>query len=286
MDERVGWLRMLIAAAAVLCTAPVSAQPDGARWRPDSLEVAADAVPLLVETVRMDCRPVHLRVVRDSADVEEIRRFRGCDPSAFPGLGRDLYVYLVMMGDCHARHSVEAWRSDSRREYRIVMVDRYGGCRAGRIQTQWIRLPPLPDGWTVAFTELRIDGWNDDPWRTDSSGGAADEVPLPVAREWVDCDPPRQRVVRDSGDLRAIRHLPGCEPSAFPALGRELYVRVLASAVCDGPYDVHAYRSEARREYRVVRMHRSRACRTEGGGPRWYRLPPLPDGWTVAFSDR
>jgi hypothetical protein len=162
MNERGGWrrLRMLAVgvAAAVLLAVPAGAQPNWyERWRPDSLELAADAVLLPLATVFTDCDPPGNQVVRDSADAVEIRHFRGCHPSTFPGLGRELYIRVVMMGDCHARHSVEAWRSDSRREYRIVMVDRYGGCRAGRIETRWIRLPPLPDGWTVAFTERRID---------------------------------------------------------------------------------------------------------------------------------
>ena len=163
MDERGGWrgwrMRIAVVAAAVLGAAPAGAQPDWYnRWRPDSLELAGDAVPLPLDTLLTDCDPPGNQVVRDSADAAEIQRFRGCEPSAFPGLGRELYVRVVMMGDCHARHTVDAFRSDSRREYRILMVDRYGGCRSGRFTRQWIRLPPLPDGWTVAFTERRIDG--------------------------------------------------------------------------------------------------------------------------------
>lgn len=289
MNERDGRrLGVLVAAvAAVLCAAPAGAQPDWYnRWRPDSLELAPDAVPIRLAVVVAECDPPGTQVVRDSADAAEIRRFRGCDPFPLPGLGRELYVRVVMMGDCHARHSVDAFRSDSRREYRILVVDRYGGCRAGRAEERWIRLPPLPEGWTVAFTERRIDDRNRVPWRTDSLDVAADAVPMEAAWEWLDCDPGEVRVVRDRVDAEAIRDAPGCDPSAFPALGRDLYVRVLPGPVCDALYDVHAYRSELRREYRVVRRHRSRACKAPGGGPRWYRLPPLPDGWTVAFTDR
>ena len=279
---------MLVAGVAVvLCVVPAGAQPDWyGRWRPDSLELARDAVPIPVAAVWTDCDPPGNQVVRDSADAAEIRRFQGCDPSPFTGLGRELYVRVVMMGDCHARHSVDAFRSDSRREYRILIVDRYGGCRAGRMEDRWIRLPPLPQGWTVAFTERRIDDRNRVPWSTDSLDVAADAVPLPAEREWIDCDPGPVRVVRDRVDAESIPHAAGCDPSAFPALGRDLYVRVLPGGACDARYDVHAYRSDLRREYRVVRMHRSRACKAPGGGPRWYRLPPLPDGWTVAFADR
>lgn len=288
MNEQGGCRLGVLAAglAGVLCAAPAGAQPDWyGRWQPDSLELARDAVPIPLAEVSADCDPPGTQVVRDSADAAEIRPFRGCDPFPFPGLGRELYVRVLMMGDCHARHSVDAFRSDSRREYRILMVDRYGGCRAGRSEERWFRLPPLPDGWTVAFTERRIDDRSRAPWRTDSLDVPADAVPVEAAWEWIDCDPGEVRVVRDRVDAEAIQRVAGCDPSAFHALGRDLYVRVLPGPVCDARYDVEAWRSELRREYRVVRMHRSRACKAPGGGPRWYRLPPLPDGWTVAFTD-
>lgn len=289
MNERGGCWSAILAAgvAALLCTAPAGAQPDWyRRWRPDSLELARDAVPIPLAVVAAECDPPGNQVVRDSADAAEIRRFRGCDPFPFPGLGRELYVRVVMTGDCHAWHTVDAFRSDSRREYRILIVDRYGGCRSARTEERWLRLPPLPRGWTVAFTERRIDDRHRAPWRTDSLDVAADAVPLTAEWAWIGCDPGPVRVVRDRVDAEAIPRGAGCEPSDFPALGRDLYVRVLPGPLCDARYDVHAYRSALRREYRVVRMHRSRACKASGGGPRWYRLPPLPDGWTVAFTDR
>jgi hypothetical protein len=280
---RLAWWML---AAAVLCAAPADAQPDWyRRWQPDSLELARDAVPIPLAGMWTDCDPPGNQVVRDSADAEEIRRFRGCDPVPFPALGRELYVRVLMMGDCHARHSVDAFRSDSRREYRILIVDRYGGCRAGRSEERWFRLPPLPEGWTVAFTERRIDDRNRVPWRTDTLDVAADAVPIPAEWESIDCDPGEVRVVRDRVDAESIRNSAGCDPSAFSALGRDLYVRVVTLTSCDARYDVHAWRSELRHEYRVVRMHQSRACKAPGGGPRWYRLPPLPDGWTVVFTD-
>jgi hypothetical protein len=287
MNERGGLRLALVLALTALCAAPAEAQPDWyRRWRPDSLELARDAVPIPLAEVGKDCDPPGNQVVRDSADAAEIRHFRGCDPFPFPGLGRELYVRVGMMGDCHALHTIDAFRSDSRREYRILIVDRYGGCRAGRTEERWIRLPPLPRGWTVAFTERRIDDRHRAPWRTDTLDAAADAVPLQADRVWIDCDPGYVRVVRDRVDVEAIPPAAECHPSDFPALGRHLYVRVVPGGLCDARYDVQAYRSELRREYRVVPMHRSRACRAPGGGPRWYSLPPLPNGWTVVFTER
>lgn len=166
MDTRSGWRLswMLGAAAAVLMTVPAVGQPGDYGLEEDSLGVAADAVPLPVERLETACDPFGLRVVRDSAELSTVERFRGCDASAFPAPGRELYVHVRMGGDCHARFDVQAWRSEARREYRVVMVKRYGGCRAGKIESWWIRLPPLPEGWTVGFSTRRIDqgnaGWN------------------------------------------------------------------------------------------------------------------------------
>ncbi|HEX2077763.1 MAG TPA: hypothetical protein VHG08_08645 [Longimicrobium sp.] len=159
MDERGGWLRprMLIAAVAVLVSIPAAAQPGDYGLPEDSLEVAADAEPLPAQWLWTECDPIGLRVVRDGAELRAIERFPGCDASQFPALGRDLYVHVRIGGDCHARFGVEAFRSASRREYRVVMVTRYGGCRAGRFFSGWYRLPPLPEGWTVAFSRKRID---------------------------------------------------------------------------------------------------------------------------------
>lgn len=273
-STRSGFGRMRLAGwmLTVLCAVPAGAQPDWySRWRPDSLEVARDAVPIPMAAVWTDCDPPGTQVVRDSADAAQIRRFSGCDPLPFPALGRELYVRVVMMGDCHARHSVDAFRSDSRREYRMLVVDRYGGCRAGRIREQWYRLPPLPEGWTVAFTERRIDQPGRVTWSTDSLDVAEDAVPLPAEWEWIDCDPGDVRVLRDRVDAEAIRHAPGCDPSAFPALGRDLYVRVLPGPVCDAP--VRRARLALRASRRVPRRPRAPVPRLQGAGRRPALVP-------------
>jgi hypothetical protein len=154
------WTRIAaVAAAAGLTAEPAAAQPNAwERWEADSLEVAADAQPLhAVGETGIECDPPYLQVVRDSAELALLERFRGCQASAFPALGRELYVRAVLIGDCHASHEVQAFRSESRREYRVVLITRYGGCRAGRVRHRWIRLPALPEGWTVAFTRRTLD---------------------------------------------------------------------------------------------------------------------------------
>lgn len=282
MNGRDRWIVRLLGAAAALMVgmAPAAAQPGDDRLRADSLGVAADAETLEVGPADTACSPWGLRVVRDSTDARAVERFPRCGPGAFPSLGHRLYAHVALMGDCHATHEVSAYRSAARREYRIVTTSWYGGCRAGRYGSRWITLPPLPDGWTVAFTEVRADRRRQ-AWHADSLEAAADAVPVPVEPARMDCRPGGHGVVRDEADARELERFPGCTASLFSAPGRPLYVHV-AEGFCRGAYAVHAYRSDARREVRVVR---SRGCGGPSRGLGWFRLPPLPDGWTVAFTE-
>ena len=143
---------MLAIAFGMAIAAPAAAQPLYDDLREDSLPLAGDAERLPHELHRTECSPIGLRVVRDTAELRVIQRFPRCTPDQFPGVGRDLYVHVMMGGDCHARMWAEAFRSESRREYRVVLMKHFGGCRAGKSVEYWLRLPPLPDGWTVAFT--------------------------------------------------------------------------------------------------------------------------------------
>lgn len=284
MNGRGRWTARLLStvAAVVLGVAPAGAQPVDDELRADSLGVAADAEVVPVDSVSMACDPLGMRVVRDSADARALERFPRCGPGAFPSVGRQLYAHVPLMGDCHATHDVQAYRSAARRELRVVVTTWYGGCRAGRFDSRWIVLPPLPDGWTVAFTDVRGDRRRD-TWRADSLATAADAVPLAMESEPMDCRPIGFAVVRDEADADEMVRFPGCTPSRFSALGRHLYVYVPADR-CGGRYGVSAYRSDARREVRVVRMARSRGCGTRRD-PGWFRLPPLPWDWTVVFSE-
>lgn len=283
MAARCGWWWMWV--LVVVVAVPAAAQPGDYGLEEDSLGVAADAEPLPVQRLQTECDPFGLRVVRDTAELRTVERFRGCDASAFPALGRELYVHVRLSGDCHAQFGVEAWRSESRREYRVVMLSESGYCRAGRFESWWVRLPPLPEGWTVGFTDWNVDR-RGQPLRPDSLGVAADAVPLAIhAEPEVGCSLPGYGVVRDREDVYDIQYREGCGSSAFPVLGRALYVRLAAPGRCGSPNTVRAYRSEGRREFRVARTARSRRCGNREDEPRWYRLPPLPPGWTVAFTE-
>lgn len=154
-----------VLAALLLAAAPAAAQPDyGREWKPDSLGFADDTVRLPVEPVlALDrCQPYGLRVVAAPADAAPFRRFRGCADADFSALEDRLLVRVRIGGDCHARFGVAAFRSERRREYRVALIRRYGGCRAGGWHDGWYALPPLPPGWTVAFTDVRVE--RGDPW--------------------------------------------------------------------------------------------------------------------------
>ncbi|WP_420129663.1 hypothetical protein [Longimicrobium sp.] len=139
---------------AMLVSAPAAAQPRDLGLRADTLGIPADTVRLPVERVNVACNPIGVRVVRDTADLRAVERFPGCEAAEFPALGRDLYVHLVMAGNCGGRDRVDAYRSTARREYRLVLVAYHHGCRGLRVEEYWVRLPPLPEGWTVGFTVI------------------------------------------------------------------------------------------------------------------------------------
>jgi hypothetical protein len=61
------------------------------------------------------------------------------------------------VGDCHATFRIDGFRSESRREYQLVVTESYGGCRAGRYHERWMVVPPLPPGWRVRLAETHVD---------------------------------------------------------------------------------------------------------------------------------
>ncbi|HEX2204031.1 MAG TPA: hypothetical protein VHG91_12060, partial [Longimicrobium sp.] len=95
-------------------------------------------------------------VVADSADLARLRVWPQCRDAPIPPLAGRTLVGLSLMGDCHAMVRFDAFRSESRRELRVRVQERYGGCRAGGYADAWLLLPPLPEGWSVRFTETGV----------------------------------------------------------------------------------------------------------------------------------
>ncbi|HEU4558163.1 MAG TPA: hypothetical protein VFS20_09950, partial [Longimicrobium sp.] len=105
-----------------------------------------------------------------TADLRRLRRLGTCAAAPLPDPAGRTLVGVPVRGDCHTWYRLDAYRSESRREYRVRLQMRGGGCRAAGHADAWLELPPLPPGWTVAFTrepvrdeadELDIlgDGW-------------------------------------------------------------------------------------------------------------------------------
>lgn len=148
--------------ALLAAAPPVRAQPPGAlaSVRFDSLGLAPDAEPLPSRRLRGmgRCGAIGNVVVRDSADLGRLRTLPQCAAAPLPELPGRTLAGVSVIGDCHTWFRVDAFRSEARREYRVRLQRRYGGCRAGGFADAWLELPPLPAGWTVAFTEERVEG--------------------------------------------------------------------------------------------------------------------------------
>jgi len=93
--------------------------------------------------------------------------------------GRTL-VGLPLSGDCHASFRIDAWRSEERHEYRVLVTGYDGGCRAmGAGGYHWMVLPKLPPGWRVGFSERRVDGRRGSPRDDDDASMFPRRVRLP-----------------------------------------------------------------------------------------------------------
>lgn len=156
-------LRMLgpVLFALLAAAPPVRAQPPSAvrTVQADSLGLAPDAEPLAARRLRgmRNCGVHPAVVVADTADLRRLRALGRCAEAPFPELPGRTLVGVSVMGDCHTWYRLSAFRSEQRREYRVRLQRRYGGCRAGGVADAWLELPPLPAGWTVALTDEPVE---------------------------------------------------------------------------------------------------------------------------------
>ncbi|HEU4454025.1 MAG TPA: hypothetical protein VFR81_13240 [Longimicrobium sp.] len=164
MMKRVGWMMIGIALAASMAGGAAAQTTD---WglRPDSAGLSADTVRLPVSFVAFrECEVIGYRVVQDSAAVRRMRQWPQCRTMDFGDVEGRTVVGIPLAGDCHARFGIAAFRSEERREYRLLVTTYYGGCRAGRGEYRWIALPRLPAGWTIGFSERRVDRRSGGEW--------------------------------------------------------------------------------------------------------------------------
>jgi hypothetical protein len=166
---------VLAIAFAVFPASPLAAQTPLRGAEPDTLGLAPDTVRLTVGRVEGmgRCEIIGHAVVKDRADLRRLRRYPQCAKVSPPLEGRTL-VGLSVWGDCQAMYRVDAFRSAKRRELRVRLRIRYGGCRGMLPHYEWLSLPALPAGWAVRFTESRVDG----------------DAPLDF-RDWTATDPSR-----------------------------------------------------------------------------------------------
>ena len=141
-----------------LIASPLAAQKPLRPTEADTLALPADTVRLPVERVEGmgDCSIPGHAVVKDGADLRRLRRFPQCAKVAPPLAGRTL-VGLSISPDCQGSYRVEAFRSAKRRELRVHLRIRWGGCRGLLRRYEWYSLPTLPRGWAVRIKESQND---------------------------------------------------------------------------------------------------------------------------------
>lgn len=157
-------LLAVTAAAPAVCAQPLEAVIPGIPF--DTLGLSADAEPLAHRRLRGmgRCGVFSNGVVATAAQVERLRMMPQCAAAPLPDPEGRTLVAVSVMGDCHTWYRLDAFRSESRREYRVRLQRRYGGCRAGGMADAWLELPPLPPGWTVALTDESLErGTSIDP---------------------------------------------------------------------------------------------------------------------------
>lgn len=104
-------------------------------------------------------------VFRDSATLAELvesRRFIGqCRDTEVPQVDytRNAVVGFEFFADCNAELEIALLYDTAAREYRIIVHEAYGGCRALRGVSFWLQIPALKEGESVRLEERRDDEW-------------------------------------------------------------------------------------------------------------------------------
>lgn len=70
---------------------------------------------------------------------------------------REMLVHWSAASDCHMRVWVKVFRVDAEKQFRIILNNIYGGCRAGGWRNGFLVFEKPPQGWTVNFTEVDVD---------------------------------------------------------------------------------------------------------------------------------
>jgi hypothetical protein len=148
----------------------------------------------------------------------------------------------------------------------------------------WILLVPL-GLWCAAARAAAQDTLRVE---TDTTAFPPDTVRVrpPLAAGMAGCNVSGERLVADSAAAAAVLAFPQCRNARLPDLRTATLVGVHLWGDCHAHFAVDVWRSEARREYLFRLAHYDGGCRAMGRSEhRWYELPRLPPGWTVAIMN-
>ena len=104
-------------------------------------------------------------LIRDSAafaELVESRRSTGqCRDTQVPQVDytRNAVVGFEFFADCNAELEIALLYDTAAREYRIIVHEAYGGCRALRGVSFWLLIPALKEGERVRVEERRDKEW-------------------------------------------------------------------------------------------------------------------------------
>lgn len=70
---------------------------------------------------------------------------------------RETLVHYTVASDCHMSVAIKVLRSDAEKQYKVIVDNLYGGCRAGGWRDGWIVFEKVRPGYTAEVIEVKVD---------------------------------------------------------------------------------------------------------------------------------
>ncbi len=220
-------------------------------------------------------------------------------------LARNTLAHYSAGGDCHMRVAVRVYRNESDKQYKVIVNNISGGCRAGGRKSGWIVFEKARAGYEVRVVEVRADrthGTGPDSFRLPKPPPVITRNPL-TAREldMMECLPVKGQtrwIIRDAAQLeKAETGKNGCREHLRQLeidYEKETLVQYsFASGHCARPpgLTIEAFnetstdRTVNRYLLKVRYDHAGNDhCKVFTTYPLWVVVPRLPDGFSFNFE--